>query len=159
MPHLVLEQLIARRFDTVLLLYYYLEPILFVFASQVKSSPYFYHELKLELKGVGPLVTRGGLERSYFCVTDHSMAALVWLRAAMLSSVPGVEIHLHTSHSILLLPVLNLKRRIERALQSMNGRGTYIFNSNCVLYKMVTLTLKSFIVMLETFFAGDTKEN
>ena len=77
MPHLVLEQLIARRFDTVLLLYYYLELILFVFASQVKSSPYFYHELKLELKGVGPLVTRGGLERSYFCVTDQSMAALV----------------------------------------------------------------------------------
>ena len=34
-------------------------------------------ELKLELKGVGPLVTRGGLERSYFCVTDQGMAAVV----------------------------------------------------------------------------------
>ena len=35
-------------------------------------------------------------EGSYFCFTDQSMAALVWLRAAMLSSVPGVEIHLST---------------------------------------------------------------
>ena len=99
------------------------------------------------------------LEGSYFCFTDQSMAAVVWLRAAILSSVPSVEIHLHTSHSILLLPVLNLKRRIERALQSMNGRGTHIFSSNCVSYKTVTLMLKSFIVMLETFFAWDTKEN
>ena len=31
------------------------------------------------------------LEGSYFCFTDQSMAALVWLRAAMLSSVPGVD--------------------------------------------------------------------
>ena len=77
----------------------------------------------------------------------------------MLSSVPGVEIHLYTSHSIFLLPVLNLKRRIEQALQSMNGRGTCIFNSNCVSYKTVTLRLKSFIVIVETFFAADTKEN
>ena len=99
------------------------------------------------------------LEGSYFCFTDQSMAALVWLRAAMLSSVPGVEIQLHTSHSILLLPMLNLKRRIERALQSMNGRGNRIFNSNCFSYKMVTLRLKNFIVIVETFFAGDTKEN
>ena len=99
------------------------------------------------------------LEGSYFCLTDQSMAALVWLRAAMLLSVPGVEIHLHTSHSILLLPVLNLKRKIEQALQSMNGRGTHIFNSNCVSFKTVTLRLKSFIVIVETFFAADTKEN
>ena len=72
------------------------------------------------------------LEGSYFCFTDQSMAALVWLRAARLSSVPGVEIHLNISHSILLLQVLNLKRRIEQALQSMNGRGTDILSSNCV---------------------------
>ena len=30
-------------------------------------------------------------EGSYFCFTDQSMAALVWLRAAMLSSVLGVD--------------------------------------------------------------------
>ena len=106
-----------------------------------------------------PYLNLRDLEGSYFCFTDQSMAAPVWLRAAMLSSVPGVEIHLHTSHSILLLPVLNLKRRIEWALQSMNGRGTRIFNSNCVSYKTVTLRLKSFIVIVETFFAADTKEN
>ena len=99
-------------------------------------------------------------EGSYFCFTDQSMVALVWLRAAMLSSVPGVEIHLHTSsYSILLLPVLYLKRRIERELQSMNGTGTRILNLICVSYKTVTLMPKSFIMMLETFFAGDTKEN
>ena len=31
------------------------------------------------------------LEGSYLCFTDQGMAALVWLRAAMLSSVPGVD--------------------------------------------------------------------
>ena len=41
----------------------------------------------------------------------------------------------------------------------MNGRGTGIFNSNCVSYKMVTLRLKSFIMIVETFFAADAKEN
>ena len=78
------------------------------------------------------------LEGSYFCFTDQSMAALVWLRAAMLSSVPGVEIHLHTSHSILLLPVLYRKRSIEWALQSMKGRGNLNQNSNWAVYLHMT---------------------
>ena len=54
------------------------------------------------------------------------------LRAAMLLSVPGVEIHLHNSHSI-LLPVLYQRRRTEQALQSMTGRG------HCILTSMVTV--------------------
>ena len=66
-----------------------------------------------------------GFRGIIFCFTDQSMAALVWLRAAMLSSVRGMEIHLHTSHSILLFPVL-YQKRIEWPLQSMTGRGTLI---------------------------------
>ena len=38
----------------------------------IKWSPYFYHELKLELKGVRPLVTRGGLERSHFVLLTRA---------------------------------------------------------------------------------------
>ena len=41
----------------------------------------------------------------------------------------GVEIHLHTSHSILLLPVSYLRRRKERPFQSMTGRWTCILSS------------------------------
>ena len=75
----------------------------------------------------------------------------------MLSSVPGVEIHLHTSHSILLLPVLYL-RRIERALQSMTGRGNRIHSSIVTEKSQITLIRKGLIVVLETFLAGNTTE-
>ena len=88
-------------------------------------------------------------EGSYFCFTDQSMAALVWLRAAMLSSVPGVEAHLHTSHSILLLPVLYLRRRIEGALQLMTGRGNHIRNSSVTEKLQITLIQKGLIVVVE----------
>ena len=93
-----------------------------------------------------------GFRGSYFCFTDQSMAALVWLRAAMLSSVPGVEIHLHTSHSILLLPVWYLRSRIEWALQSTNGRGNRILNSIWAWYSQITLRPNSFIVMYLNLF-------
>ena len=90
---------------------------------------------------------------------EHGFPSLTESSHALISPRCGDSSHLHTSHSILLLPVLHLKRRIERALQSMNDRGTHILNSICVSYKMVTLMPESFIMMLETFFAGDTKEN
>ena len=70
----------------------------------------------------------------------------------------GVEIHLHTSHSI-LLPFWNLRRRTERPLQSMTGRGIRILNSKVTLRLSATLIPKSVIVVLEIFFAGNTKEN
>ena len=41
-----------------------------------------------------PFLYLRDLEGSYFCFTDQSMAALVWLREAMLSSVPCVAPHL-----------------------------------------------------------------
>ena len=124
--------------------------------TKVKSRPYFYHELKLKLKEVGPLVTRGGLERSYFCVTDQSMAALVWLRAAMLSSVPCVEAHLHASHSIFLLPVLYLRRSTEQAFQSMTGRGNLSLTSRVSSF---SLKPKSLILKyLSQFWWSSTKE-
>ena len=70
----------------------------------------------------------------------------------MLSSVPGVEIHLHnlhTSHSILLLPVLYLRRRIERALQSMTGRGNCIHSSIVTQKSQITLIPKALIMVLD----------
>ena len=70
----------------------------------------------------------------------------------------GVETHLHTSHSI-LLPLWNLRRRIERPLQSMTGRVIRILNSNVTFRSSVTLIPNSLIVVLEIFFAGNTKEN
>ena len=115
------------------LCYRYIYSLCFPCLGKLNPGLISIFELKLELKRVGPLVTRGGLETSYFCVTDQSMAALVWLRAAMLLSVPGVEIHLHTSHSILLLPVLYWRRRTEWAPQSMTGRGHHILTSRVTL--------------------------
>ena len=76
----------------------------------------------------------------------------------MLSSVPGVEMNLHTSHSILLLAVLYLRRRIERALQSMTGRGNCIRSSIVTEKSQITLIPKVLNVVLETFLAGNTKE-
>ena len=61
------------------------------------------------------------LEGSYFCFADQSMAALVWLRAAMLCQ-SQVWIHLHTSHSILLL-FWNWRRRIELAHPVNDWKG------------------------------------
>ena len=76
----------------------------------------------------------------------------------MLSSVRGVEIHLHTSHSILLFPVLYWKRRIERPLQSMTGRGTHSHLEGCVIVYCNNKTEELHDEVLEIFFAGNTKE-
>ena len=127
--------------------------------QQTFMKPWFSFNYRTQLVLTAQLKLRD-LEGSYFCFTDQSMAALVWLRAAMLSSVPGVEIHLHTSHSILLLPVWYLRRRKERARQSMTGRGTLILSSIVTLKSAsILIPIKGLIVVLETFLAGNTKEN
>ena len=99
------------------------------------------------------------LEGSLFCFTGQNMATLVWLRAAMLSSVPGVEFYLHTSHSI-LLPLFILKRWIEWALKSKTGRGIRILTSRVTLILIVSLMPNSLILMhLSQFWWSNTKES
>ena len=98
-------------------------------------------------------------EGSYFCFTDQRMAALVWLRAAMLSSVPGVEIHLHTSP--LNPPPPSIK------LEEENWAGSPIdeWEGNPHLQFKLCLIQDSHFDAKELhrdagdIFAGDTKEN
>ena len=98
-------------------------------------------------------------EGSYFCFTDqgskprsNGLGLLPW-------PVRGVEIHLHTSHSNLLLPVSYLRRRKEQPFQSMTGRKKCIRNSTLARQSRATLNRNIFIVVLEIFFAGNSKEN
>ena len=89
-------------------------------------------ELKLELKGVRPLVTRGGREIIFLCYwPEHGCSILSESSHALISPRCGDS----SPHLPLYPPPLSIvsEEKTEQDLQSMTGRGHRILTSRVAL--------------------------
>ena len=97
-------------------------------------------------------------EGSYFCFTDQSMAALVWLRAAMLSSVPGMDSPPHLP--LYTPPPSIVSKEEDRAGPPVNDWKGALHSDlkGRIIVNFYNQTEKLHDEVFETFLAGNNKE-
>ena len=109
--------------------------------------------------GVGPLVTRGGLERSYFCVTGQGSKPRPRPGLPALTS-PTLMASIHQKSQRKTLPHSRCRTVHHQEPQAAVGyRMGGMNTANSTLAFSSSFTSNSFMMKcLETFFAGNTKE-